>query len=96
MMRVMDTHTRDGRGSLLAKVCTQGVESRVAGSSRSRLPKTDLHKHVCTSDSQDIIKGYYNKTRKETKEGGVTKYYINTDDERTKWCGFIAELVEVA
>ena len=73
MIGVMDTHTPDGGGSLLAEVYTQGVESRVAGSSRSRLPKTDLHKHVCTSDSQDIIKGYYDKSRKETKEGGVTK-----------------------
>ena len=72
------------------------AEGGVAGSSRPRLPKTDLRKHTCTSDSQDIIKGYHDKSRKETKEGGVTKYYINTDDERTKWCGFIAELVEIA
>ena len=90
MVGVMDTHTQDGRGSLLAEVCTQGVERGVAGSSRPRLPNTDLCKHTCTSDSQDIIKGYYDNSRKETKEGGVTKYYINTDDERTKWRGFIA------
>ena len=72
------------------------AERGVAGSSWPRLPKTDLRKHTCTSDSQDIIKGYHDKSRKETKEGGVTKYYINTDDERTKWHGFIAELVEIA
>ena len=64
------------------------AERGVAGSSWPRLPKTDLRKHTCTSDSQDIIKGYRDKSRKETKEGGVTKYYINTDDERTKWCDF--------
>ena len=72
------------------------AERGVAGSSRPRLPKTDLRKHTFTSDYQDIIKGYHDKSRKETKEGGVTKYYINTDDERTKWRGFIAELVEIA
>ena len=81
---------------MLAEVCTQGVEKGVAGSLQSRLPKTDLCKHACTSDSQDIIKGYYDKSRNKKKEGGVTKYYINTDDERTKWRGFIAELVEIA
>ena len=72
------------------------AERGVAGSSRPRLPKTDLRKHTCTSDSQDIIKGYHDKSRKETKGGGVTKSYINTDNERTKWHDFIAELVEVA
>ena len=72
------------------------VERGVAGSLRSRPPKTNLRKHICTSNYQDNIKNYHDEPKEEVKEGDVTKYYIDTDDERTKWHGFIAELVEIA